>query len=394
MRSKCSRHRFLKLIFSFFISFTLLLIFLNINGCGGEKIQKTKGKTEKKGEIEKVETERKRKGFIVFERDYKLFRASEDGSNQAAITAGFDKDVAISPDGKKIAYIHYDSDPRNYTALTSVPPPCASIFIGNSNGTQKTRLTPVEWGTSSGWEPIFTKREGTVWLQRDCSQPSFSKDGSKLVFVIYDHAYQEDPAGGMGEYGFETIATIELAGKEKGKFKILVEPRDTDGGGGFSNPKFSNDNSYVYFNDFPGGGPPASAIARIPSIGGEKTVIVNYEVGTGQDRGYYAFDISPTEDKIAACEIGQIEGKGFIGKIILMKIDGSARSYIDTGNISVGADSLSFSPDGKFILFNTEEFGRAKTSPSDIYKVGVDGSGLSMIISNGRSAVWGSEYSE
>ncbi|MDD5749018.1 MAG: hypothetical protein PHP64_08280 [Actinomycetota bacterium] len=368
----------------------IALCFAFASGCGeksGETAHNTK--PEKPQEEKKTPT-----GFIVFERDYKLLRARENGSGERTITSGFDTEPDISVDGSSIAYTHTESDPRRDVTLSPTPPPVSSIYISNSDGRNPERVTPQEWGTSSGWKPIFERQEGTVWVQRDCREPSFSQDGNKIAFVMRDHAYQETEGGGRGEYALEAVAVYGLKGPEKGNLDILVRTDDLFGGSSFSNPRFSTDGGFIYFNESPGGGPPAVAIARVNADGSNKTTIANFEISAaqgGMNKGYFAFDISPVDGSIAAVELSHSgTGTEFLGKITLMSPEGSDRRYIDTSGVNVGADNLCFSPDGKRLAFSTQEFGReTQGAPSDIYTVMTKGTGLKKVVTNGRFAAWG-----
>lgn len=333
-------------------------------------------------------------GFIVFERDYRLMRVNEDGSSPVSLTSGYDTDPAVSADGGHIAYAHSETDPRSVTStLTRTPPPVVSIYEADSDGKGPVRLTPQEWGTSTGWDPLVTRQpEGTAWIQRDCSQPSYSRDGSKLALVLRDHGFHESPSGGIGGFGLEAVATLGLTGADKGKLTIIARTEDAFGGGGFSSPRFSNDGDYIYFDEMGGGGPPGSAIVRVDSTGANKTVIANYAIGQAQgpDIGYYAFDVSPTDGSLAALEVSVGNGDMFAGKIVLMAPDGTNRRYVPTEGVYIGADNLCFSPDGGSLAFSTQEFGRQSFgAPSDVYRVKTSGEGLVKVVTDGRDAAWG-----
>ncbi len=366
----------------------LVLSTLFLSGCG-KKSASTTGSQPSSATGTKPGEE-----FIVFERDYKLVRADRDGTGQETITAGFDTDPAISADGTRTAYAHSGTDPRTNTSLTSTPPPVVSIYTAGADGSDPVRVTPQAWGTSSGWDPLFTRQEGTVWMQRDCGQPSFSRDGSRLAFVMRDHAYQETADGGRGSYGLEAVAVIGLTGSQKGKLDILVKTEEMFGGAGYANPRFSGNGAYVYFQEFPGSGPPASSITRVDTDGGNKKVIANYDIDPGQggsQKGWYAFDISSADGRIAAIELSMGgAGGGATGKIVMMDPDGSNQRDVNTGSAYVGSDNLCFSPDGRSLAFSTQEFGRqTQGAPSDIDTVKTDGTGLNTIVTNGRAAAWG-----
>ena len=331
------------------------------------------------------------KGFIIFERNYKLLRANQNGSEEKTITNGFDNTPAVSANGQLIAYTHSSSDPRTPTTTSNtVSPPVVSLYTAKADGSNPVRVTPQEWGTSSGWEPIFPRQEGTTWVQRDCSQPSFSRDGTKLVFIMDDSAWQELGNEGSGGYGLEAIAVIGLSGPQKGKLQILAKTEDMFvGGGGFSNPRFASDGAYVYFNEFSGGGPPESSLCRISAAGGKTTVIAQ----GSPNKGYYAFDVSPKNNSIAAVDVGSSRrpGPSMPGIIVLMNTDGSNKRYVDTGSAYVGSDYLCFSPDGDSLAFSDQQMGTqsAPGAHSDIYTVMTNGTSLKRVIINGRGPAWG-----
>lgn len=329
-------------------------------------------------------------GFIIFERDYKLMRSNQNGEGEITITEGFDTNPAVSADGQLIAYAHSASDPRTPGTSGTNPPPAASLYVANADGGNPQRVTPQEWETSSGWELIFPVPEGTTWMQRDCCQPSFSRDGTKMVFKMTDRAWQETTEWG-GEYDMEAIAVIDISGPSKGELNILVKEGDAIVPGGLTCPRFSNDGKYIYFYDIYSGGPPESSIFRISTSGGEKRLVAE----GNEDKGYYALDISPKDGSIATVEISwnyRIFGSSLQGNIVLMNSDGSNKRYIKTDEyVDVGYDSIRFSPDGDSLVFSTHRFGSHPDSQSNIYTVNTNGTNLKKIITNGRDAAWGKE---
>jgi Tol biopolymer transport system component len=67
--------------------------------------------------------------------------------------------------------------------------------------------------------------------------------------------------------------------------------------------------------------------------------------------------------------------------VYLMNVDGSNRKLIaDTG---LTANTPSWSPDGKQILFN-----RIQKGVTSIYAVGLDGSDMTLVVNNARDADW------
>lgn len=330
-------------------------------------------------------------GFIIFERNYRLMRSNQNGEGEITITQGFDTNPAVSADGQLIAYAHSSSDPRTPDTSRTNPPPTASLYVAKSDGSNPQRVTPQEWETSSGWELIFPVPEGTTWIRRDCSQPSFSRDGTKLAFIMNDYAWQET-AEWNGEYSMDAIAVIGISGPQKGELNILEKAGDAIVPGGLTCPRFSNNGKYVYFYDIYSGGPPASSIYRISTSGGEKTLVAEGD----SSKGYYALDISPGDGSIATVEIGwndQSFGTSLQGNITLMNSDGSDKRPVKTGNeyVDVGSDYLRFSPDGDSLVFSTHPFGSHPDSQNNIYTVNTNGTGLKKIITNGRGAAWGEE---
>lgn len=376
----------------------VVLLIVLLPGCGKKTgSTATQSKTSSPSTDGKPSSSDARKtasSFIVFERDLKLYKADGQGRDEKKITSGYDTEPAVSFNGSRISYTHSDADPRSYTQLTAQPPPARSIFVAKGDGTAARRVTPREWETPTGWEPIVARQADTVWIQRDCTQPSFSHDGSRIAFVMRDHAYQESPDGAKGGYGLEAVAVIGIEGSHEGELSVVSRTTDMFGGGGFANPRFSNDDASLYFNESPGGGPPGSRIVRMNLDGSNKQVIAEYNLQAsqgGRDTGFFGFGVSPVDGSIAAVEINMPgAGPDFTGKIALMDPQGSNRRYVDTGTVNVGPDSLCFSPDGRSLVFCTRPLGRRTPEPqSDIFTVGIDGAGLTSIISGGQYPAWG-----
>ncbi len=89
---------------------------------------------------------------IAYTLDGQIYTMNSDGSDVTQLTTeGFNGNPAWSPDGTKIVFTRYEEEE-------------ASIWIMNRDGSEKVQLT-------------FPENDGR------CSWPSFSYDGSKIVYI-------------------------------------------------------------------------------------------------------------------------------------------------------------------------------------------------------------------
>jgi Tol biopolymer transport system component len=99
-------------------------------------------------------------GCITFQADNQIWTMNADGSNQRQLTYRTGPegciDPCLSPDGKKIAYVAWDSNPR-YEIWTY------DIYTMNADGSNQTRLT-----------------DGHGHKE----QPAWSPDGKKIAFIL------------------------------------------------------------------------------------------------------------------------------------------------------------------------------------------------------------------
>jgi len=336
---------------------------------------------------------------IVFERDKRIWIMNPDGTEQKQITwTGEDSNPALSPDGKYVVFQRRKEPVNDDNTSTFVHTDPNALFLISADGNDPKRLTPPEWATTSGWTPLFPVQEGTKWLRRDCLEPSFSSDGSAICFKIRDEAYQETPDGGRGLPGLDGIAVMDLQGTESTGTDVVLVSDSMYSGPFYSMPHFSPGGEYIYFGCAGGGGPPGIGLDRIDADGENRAVVIPCEIGMhtgGVDRGYYAFDISPDGTKIACVEMTWGENRSeersytWNARLCLFNIDGTDKRYIGTGDVSVGAYCLCFSPDGAEIAFTNEEYASMDGSVEPgLYVVGIDGAGLKKVAENAVAPSW------
>ena len=103
-----------------------------------------------------------------------IYRVGLDGGEVEAVTGrdGPDNSVAVSPDGKMLAWTGYDDRVRSYQVT--------HLYVMNSDGSERRQLLPD--------------------LDRDVSRPSWSADGRGLYFAYEDQ-------------GLTRLAYVDLGGR-------------------------------------------------------------------------------------------------------------------------------------------------------------------------------------
>ena len=103
-----------------------------------------------------------------------IYRVGLDGGDVEAVTGrdGPDNSVAVSPDGKMLAWTGYDDRVRSYQVT--------HLYVMNSDGSERRQLLPD--------------------LDRDVSRPSWSADGKGLYFAYEDQ-------------GLTRLAYVDLNGR-------------------------------------------------------------------------------------------------------------------------------------------------------------------------------------
>ena len=103
-----------------------------------------------------------------------IYRVGLDGGEVEAVTGrdGPDNSVAVSPDGKMLAWTGYDDRVRSYQVT--------HLYVMNSDGSERRQLLPD--------------------LDRDVSRPSWSADGKGLYFAYEDQ-------------GLTRLAHVDLSGR-------------------------------------------------------------------------------------------------------------------------------------------------------------------------------------
>lgn len=329
---------------------------------------------------------------IVFERSDRIWIMNFDGTGQKQLTyTGNDSYPSLSPDGKYVVFVRLTVQPGDETT-SEHQPQTSQLYLIGSDGKNVKRLTPASWATSEGWTPLFTVEEGTRWRRRNCHQPSFSNDGTSICLVVDDVAYQETPDGAKGWYGLNGIAVMSLDGTRPTGTSVVYSGQDLYGGEAFGGPEYSKNDRQIFFTYGAGGGPPGVSIERIDADGGNRAVIMSYEIGRPEgapDRGYYAFDISPDGNSLVCVEV-TIDQGGLLGQLILANIDGTSRRHVPTPGVNVGTDRVSFSPDGNRVAFvDAGQSSPEGGEPPGIYTMKIDGSDMKRVSREGDAPDWG-----
>jgi uncharacterized repeat protein (TIGR01451 family) len=182
-----------------------------------------------------------------------------DGSDPTQLTTnpGLDEQPVPSPDGQRIAYVCDAGNP----GYTSQEPPHTDVWVMNSDGSAKTRLS--SFGT------------------HHCFQPTWSPDGGQIVFA----------AQGALRY----LYGVESDGSSA---PVLLEAGVTSYGIARYNPEFSPDGAYIVYDcDSSGGGWWDQYRRAMPNGPEEPLATASHSLGGGYshagDRIAYIQDVPP-----------------------------------------------------------------------------------------------------
>lgn len=156
---------------------------------------------------------------------WNIVKFDPDGSDMTSLTNNVlnvlngtvsgDRYSQFSPDGKSIVYIHYQDAAHT------------DVWLMNSDGTGK---HPVQ--------STICSSPSCIYVESYYKNPSFSPDGSKILFGYFERA-----DGQFGSYGI-AIASVDGTGTDN----LLVEEMSYDTTSVPERPAFTNDGSKIVFN--------------------------------------------------------------------------------------------------------------------------------------------------
>lgn len=333
--------------------------------------------------------------FIAFRRNNQIWTARGDGTGQKRLTNGFDASPAISPDGKTIVYEHSKGNP--YKSPETLPGPSVGIFAISSVGGVRRLLTPSSWLTESGWKPLQPLVQGTKWVKRNCTQPSFSPDGKSICFELIDEDYFVPSLGPEGTHTFQGIAIMNADGTGQPRI-IFVKDKGETGEHWIGNPRFSQDGNDIYVSYSPAGGYEAG-IYEIRVTGGDLTRITpettygppSTPSGYPTFTEYASLGVSPVLNEISVVEESG-KGEWIQNRIMRMRLDTQVMREIYAApheasltQPGISSEPLSFTPAGKSVAFADEEYFpyTQHRFTGHIYLVPTEGGKPTRIITNG-----------
>jgi Tol biopolymer transport system component len=262
-------------------------------------------------------------------------------------------------------------------AFQSVTEQGVQIFTIRPNGHELTQLTHVDGAAATpDWSPdgrriAFTLNECSVAIMDAdggnlsilgedpelCqNDPSFTPDGSRLVYTRFDPALE-----------VEQIWSMNVDGSDK---RFI-----TDAGG--PDPNVSPDGRKISFK-----GPPDGALF-VANIDGSGVVQISPSISVS-----YKHDWSPDGQHLVVSDNSD-PGPDEAANVVTVRPDGSDWTYLTHYPAGFRAYAGSYSPDGQWILFRLEGPGVVPT----MYRIRPDGSDLHKIFQSSilvtRNIDWG-----
>lgn len=245
-----------------------------------------------------------------------VFGAVVDGSSQL---------FTVRPNGRQLHQItHVDGDavhpdwsPDGRTLVYELDhpegPPYCSVILMNADGSHPADLT----GNRNGCE----------------GQPSFTPDGTHIVFGRYDDITD-----------VEAIISMNLAGGDRTVVTTGI-------GRGVTDPNVSPDGSTISFIAY-NGEDLGQAIYTVKTDGSDLTQVTSFDLDVAVKQ-----DWSPDGSRIVFSDNADNFGKS--ANVATIRPDGTGLRYLtDLRDPQQRAYAGSYSPDGQWIVFRLEDRGR------------------------------------
>ena len=286
-----------------------------------------------------------RNGLIAFQADtgsgYQLYTIDPNGHNMTQIThlTGDALNSDWSPDGRQLVF-EFDH-----------PDGSCSIMLMNADGSNQTDLTAP--ANPPGWNGCE-------------AQPSFTPDGSRIVFERYDPTSNVD-----------AIWSMNLSGGARQEITVGTNNGVTD-------PNVSPDGKTVSFLDFDGT-PYGAALFSAGLDGSNLTQITPFTFDVAGKH-----DWAPDGQHIVLSIDAYGLQPGISANVVTIRPDGSDPRYLTTyTGGQLNAFTGSYSPDGQWIVFRLEQNGQYV-----LYRMNAKNGALHAIIPLGsfrpRGIDWGS----
>lgn len=290
-------------------------------------------------------------GRIVYSNGGQIMTANPDGTSPVQLT-NYNENVAAaffprwSADGKEIVY--------RFESGTTV-----SIDVMNADG--------------SNQRAVFTGSDATVGSSVFPSAPSFSPDGTRIVF-------EEEVTSMLGSFPSGSPLGLYTMGSD-GSNPTKLNITNLNSNQAYD-PQYSPDGTEIAFSGVQqGASSPAPQIAVVPAGGGAATFLTS----NGQQNSWP--DFSPDGSKIVWEQENNFGGTG--------EIDADLMNSNGSGQTTLVADSFAptFSPDGsKVMLGSSTRAGTTGVGNNFLYTVNAAGGGLTDtgLVADLYAADWGS----
>jgi len=309
-------------------------------------------------------------GGIVYARDGDLYLVTPGGDRDLTPQGGNEQGVSFAPDGSRMAFWSQATD---QTWQLQVAAPDGSDLRAVATSFSFTPTFPgetIDWARDGRQVAVASKvadvsRVFIVDIDtgevRDVAgsvpaaeEPAWSHDGRSIAF-----------RGALDQSGFShALFVVDLASGAVRRVSRPIDPRFD--AVGYGRPAWSPDDRTIVFDAVDQAGQ-TFALYRVAVDGtGQQRL-------TTTDRNGYAPKFSP-DGRFIAFTAWQVP----VSSLWVMAADGSGQRLLHDHAVS---DTLSWSPDGKLILFETQP-----TSGDDsLYSIRPDGSGLTLLEASSAS---------